>query len=608
MPDRLKKKWTLIDDIDESKVAEFAKDINVPASISRILLQRGITTNSEAKSFFVPILDQLYDPYLMKDMDKAVNRLLEVIKNKEKVLVFGDYDVDGTSGVSMFRIFLNRLGVPNEVFLPDRFTDGYGVSNSGIDFAWQVGIKLIISIDCGITAFDKVEYAKPFGIDFIICDHHQPPESIPDALAVLDPMRDDCSYPFKYLCGAGVAFKLIQAVCQKLNLDIFYQFIDFVAVATAADMVPVTNENRILLHYGFEQIKSNPRPSFITLIKNAGFKLENLGTSNVVFALGPRINAVGRLGDATRAVEFLTCDNISEAESLAGVLETENMNRKKIDNKIYLQALDSYEDYKHNFIPGDDDVAIVLHNPEWHPGVLGIIASRMVEKYYRPSIILTTFNGNAKGSARSVNNFNIYEALRKCSEKFTGLIQFGGHYHAAGLEVELERIDEFRECFNKVAKEIIENSELGGDILIPEIKIDAQIELRDINKRFVKILKLFEPFGPSNMTPLFLTENVQVVGEPRIYNGTTCVFKVRKPLQDQTEGHLDTDQAVDGKKYSYRGDIYECIYFKPASASGSREFDIKTGSNMDIVYSVDENHWNNRIKTQLRIRDYKIIS
>lgn len=592
----LKKKWTVDNGVDSYKVLQNARELNIPVILSKILIARGIETNSQAKEFFMPDLSRLHDPFLMKDMDKAVTRLLKVIQDKEEILIFGDYDVDGTSGVSMFHLFLHDLGVPNKVFIPDRFTDGYGLSTSGIDMAARENIKLIVAIDCGITACEKVEYAKSLGIEIIICDHHQPPEMLPCAYAVLDPLQEDCNYPFKYLCGTGVAFKVVQAICMKLGIDSYKNLLDFVAVATAADMVPVLGENRILLHYGFKQIIKNPRPSIETLTRNAGFKFDKINTSHVVFSLGPRINAVGRLGDATRAVEFLTCDNLAKAESLAGVLESENTNRKKIDSEIYLEAQNFYEDYRQNQPEDFDDVAIVLHNEDWHPGVLGIIASRMVEKYYKPSIILTTFNGHAKGSARSINNFNIYEALKQCSAEFTGLVQFGGHYHAAGVELELGTIDEFRKCFNRVAKTIINESELGLEILIPEIKIDSELDTNDIDKRFVKILKHFEPFGPGNMTPIFLTRNVQVVGEPRIFNNSTYVFKIRRNVKPGENG---------GNGYSY-SNVVECIYYQAPSVNGDICSDLKTGNFIDIVYSVDENHWNGKTKTQLRIRDFKL--
>jgi single-stranded-DNA-specific exonuclease len=346
MSSAIKKKWTISDAPDDEKVKDLSEEINVPSSLAKILVKREILSRADAKKFFVHDLKNLYDPFLMKGMEKASERIVEVIKNKEKILIFGDYDVDGTSGVSMFHTFLRELGVPNEVFIPDRFTDGYGLSNTGIDHANSLDIKLIVAIDCGITAIDRVAYGKSLGIEFIICDHHQPPAELPDAYAILDALQPDCEYPFKSLCGTGVAFKLIQAVCQKLGIESWHHLLDFVAVATAADMVPVIDENRTLISFGFKQILNEPRPSFKTIFKNSSLKLEHITTSNVVFTIGPRINAVGRLGDATRAVKFLTSETEEEAEALMSVLERENSNRKKIDSEIYLQAQNSYESYR----------------------------------------------------------------------------------------------------------------------------------------------------------------------------------------------------------------------------------------------------------------------
>ena len=600
----LKKKWTLLEDVDESLLAQFAQETRIPKPLSKILIRRKIDSKSSARTYFVPELQQLHDPFLMKGMAKAADRIIEVIKNKEKILIFGDYDVDGTSGVSMFHVFCRELGVPNVVYIPDRFTDGYGISNNGIDTAVKNGIKLIVAIDCGITAIDQINYAKSVGVDFIICDHHQPPAQLPDAYAILDPLQPDCNYPFKSLCGTGVAFKLIQGVCQKLDLDLHTELMDFVATATAADMVPVIDENRVLIHFGFRQIMDHPRPSYQAIIRNAGLKLENLTTSNVVFSIGPRINAVGRLGDANRAVEFLTCDDITKVDDLANVLEEENTKRKTIDAEIYIQAQHSYEDYRSTDIKTDDEVAIVLHNPDWHPGVLGIIASRMVEKYYRPSIILTTFNGNAKGSARSVSNFNIYDAIKRTSEECSAVVQFGGHFHAAGIEISADKIEEFRDTFNRIARDMIDGSTFGQDMLIPEIKIDSELDINEINHRFVKILKHFEPFGPGNMTPIFMTKNLQVIGDPRVYNNTTTVFKVRK-ASVQGNGNGNGNGNGSHKTFGYDSFVFDCVYYQaPAMESKDRKL-VKTGDKLDVVYSVEENHWNGNTKTQLRIRDMK---
>ncbi len=595
MSNAVKKKWTISNEVNSDEISRLASEINIPDSLSKILIKRGINSRSDAKKFFVHDLANLYDPFLMKGMDKAAERIVDVIRNKEKILIFGDYDVDGTSGVSMFHVFLRGLDVPNEVYIPDRFTDGYGLSNTGIDFAAKNGIKIIVAIDCGITAVDKADYANSLGIEIIICDHHQPPEQIPNAYAVLDPMQSDCNYPFKSLCGTGVAFKLIQAVCVKLGLESYLDLMDYVAIATAADMVPVIDENRILIHFGFKQIAENPRPSFNTLLKNAGIKPENITTSNVVFTIGPRVNAVGRLGDATRAVKYLTCTSHSEADELCSVLESENSNRKKIDSQIYQQAQDSYENYLVDHkLDEESDYAIVLHNPDWHPGVLGIIASRMVEKYYRPSIILTTFNGYAKGSARSINNFNIYEAIKRTSEQCDAIVQFGGHYHAAGIEIELDKVDIFKETFNRITKEIINESVNGKDTLIPEIQVETELDISEVNNRFVKILNHFQPFGPCNMTPVFLTKNLQIVGDPKVYNNSTTVFRVRK----------NADLSAQVSKFDNL--TFDCVFYQSPGADSESRFNLKTGNVVDIVYSVEENHWNGNTKTQFRVRDLKV--
>jgi single-stranded-DNA-specific exonuclease len=589
MPSRLSRKWTVLKSNDEEKVKQLAEEINVPLPISGILINRGIKSRSEARKFFVHSLDNLHDPFLMKGMDKASDRIVRAVKNSEEILVFGDYDVDGTSGVAMFHLFLNQHNVPNHVFIPDRFTDGYGLSYSGIEFAKANNIRLMVVIDCGITAVDKVEYAVSSGIDIIICDHHQPPQTVPPAYAVLDPLQTDCNYPFKYLCGTGVAFKLIQAVCFKLGSDRWKDYLDFVSIATAADLVPLIDENRIMTYFGFQSIKENPRPCFKIMMQNAGLDIARITTSNVVFMIGPRINAVGRLGDATRAVKFLVTETEGDASEMVEVLENENSNRKKIDSEIYIKARDDYEKYRqYCSASGQEDIAIILHDPDWHPGVLGIIAARMVEKYYRPSIILTTFNGTAKGSARSINNFNIYEAIRRTSEKCEGVIQFGGHFHAAGVEIKLEYIQEFRIAFNRVVRDMIASSNCGEEILVPEILIDAQLDLKEINERFMKILKHFEPFGPGNMTPVFFTQLLQVVGEPRVYRDSTYVFKVRS--QDRKSG------------------VFDCVYYQSPELTDDERIFINTGDIVDIVYSPEENHWNGITRTQLRIKDIKSVS
>ncbi|MCX6165525.1 MAG: single-stranded-DNA-specific exonuclease RecJ, partial [Ignavibacteriae bacterium] len=387
-------------DLFISDIRNLKAKVQLPDKLLRILYSRGITDYHKVVKFFKPTKEKLYDPFLMKDCDKATERILKAIIGKEKIMVLGDYDVDGTCGASMFHLFLKHFGLDSSVYIPDRIKEGYGISLDAIEKAKNEDINLIVAIDCGITAYEKVKYAKTVGVDFIICDHHQPPEQIPDALAVLDPLRKDCSYPYKFLCGAGVAFKLIQAVCQKLNeVDFANSLIDFVALATSSDIVPITDENRILVNEGFRMINTKPRPSLKTLMEKVGLKENSINTNNIVYSLAPRINAVGRLGDAKRAVELLTSVDPKELDELAHTLDLENTNRRELDKTITDDAFKIFEEINKN----GKYYSIVLYNKEWHPGVIGIVAARLVEKYNVPSIVLTSVNGVAKGSARSIN-------------------------------------------------------------------------------------------------------------------------------------------------------------------------------------------------------------
>lgn len=552
-----------------SDIRNLKAKIQLPDKLLRILYSRGITDYHKVVKFFKPTKEKLYDPFLMKDCDIACDSILKAIRNKEKIMVLGDYDVDGTCGASMFHLFLKHFGLESSVYIPDRIKEGYGISLAAIEKAKNENIKLIVAIDCGITAFEKVEYAKSIGVDFVICDHHQPPEQIPEALAVLDPLRKDCSYPYKFLCGAGVAFKLIQAVCQKLNENDFANsLIDFVALATSSDIVPITDENRILVNEGFRIINTKPRPSLKTLIEKVGLKEGTINTNNIVYSLAPRINAVGRLGDAKRAVELLTSEDPKELDELALTLDSENTNRRELDKSITDDAFKIFDEINKD----GKSFSIVLHNKEWHPGVIGIVAARLVEKYNVPAIVLTSVNGIAKGSARSINGFNLYEALKKCEDK---LIQFGGHCHAAGLEIKLDKIDEFRECFNAIATEELTKNELQ-----PEIEIDSELNFDEINNVFINILSFFEPYGPGNSVPVFITENVQVVGAVKNAKSDTHIFKVRDPESRR---------------------IFESVFFL------SKDYDdeIKTGNNIDICYSLEKNLWNGRESIKLRIRDLK---
>jgi len=571
---------------DDSNIEDFIvqfkglkSNIKMPESLIRLLYMRGITDYQKVLKFFKPTIDRLYDPSLMKDADKAADRIIQAIENKEEIMILGDYDVDGTCGVSMFYLFLKKFELEAECYIPDRIEEGYGISIKSINYAKEKKISLIISIDCGITAFDKVEYAKSLGIDFIICDHHQPPEHIPDAFAVMDPLRTDDDYPFKYLCGTGVAFKLAQLIANKLNKpESTHSLLDLVAIATASDIVPLSDENRILVSEGFKLINKNPRPSLKILIESSGLKPGNLNTGNVVFTVAPRINAVGRLGDAKRAVELLICEDDEKIKEFTFVLNDENNNRRDIDKTITFDAFRQFEE--NNNI--DTLKSIVIHNETWHSGVIGIVAARLVEKYNLPSIVLTTVNGVAKGSARSISTFNIYDALKQCEDK---LIQFGGHFHAAGLEVELDKLEEFKKSFNAIATKKITDEEL-----IPEIEVDAEIKFSELSDKFIRILEFFEPYGPDNMTPVFITKDVQIIGDVRFAKSDTHIFKVKE---------------IDSEK------IFEAVFFN----SGQFRFDEKKdadtsgkivkGNVCDICYSIEKNVWNSRETTKLRIRDIK---
>ena len=567
------------------EVRNLKSNVQLPELILKLLYMRGISDYHKMLKYFKPTFIKLYDPLMMKDCDIACERISEVIQNKERIMILGDYDVDGTCGVSMFYLFMKKFGLEQEYYIPDRITEGYGISFQSIDYAKENNIKLIVAIDCGITAYDKVEYAKTLGIDFIICDHHQPPEKIPEALAVMDPLRTDDNYPFKYLCGTGVAFKLVQAVSNKLDRpDIPASLIDLVAVATASDIVPLRDENRIIVKEGFEAMNSKPRLSLKILIESSKLQIGNLTTSNIVFTVAPRINAVGRLGDAKRAVELLTCEDNEKIKEFAFVLNDENQNRREIDKTITDDAFRMFEEIN-SF---KNRSSIVIYNEDWHPGVIGIVAARLVEKYNLPTIVLTKVNGVAKGSARSINTFNIYEALKDCQDQ---LIQFGGHFHAAGLEIEIDRIDEFRESFNDLAKERITKEQL-----IPEIEVDAEVTFEELTPKLIQILSFFEPYGPENMTPVFKTKNVEVVD--KVYfteKSNTHIFKVK-----------DNDSSKKFEAVFFNSHEYRDMEQNGNSINGkANKLIIKEGNNFDICYSIDKNFWKGREYTKLRIRDIK---
>lgn len=567
----VKKKWTLKDPPDKSSVLALADSLNISNVLAELLIQRNVNNFFEAKKYFRPDLEDIHDPYLMSDMEKAATRVIDAITNNEKICVYGDYDVDGTCSSSLMYLFLKELGANVYVYIPKRLTEGYGLSIAGINQIKDDKVDLIISVDCGITAVEEIDYANNFGIDSIICDHHQPKEELPNAYAILDPLKPGCEYPFKFLSGAGVAFKLARAIADKFGKkEMVFKYLDLVALAGAADIVPLTDENRILVRAGIEQINKNPRPGIKSLIKIARMEPGNLSAGQIVFTIAPRINAVGRLGDANRAVELFNADNSAEAERLARILESENLERRKIDEVTFSHALElvkQIEDF-------DNEFGIVLHHDSWHPGVVGIVASRLVEKYYRPAIMLSSIDGVAKGSARSIPGFDIYSAIEECKDL---VVQFGGHKAAAGLEIEVDNIPEFKKRFNEVLK-----LRLNEDDVIPEIKIDSKISLCEITPKFVRVLDQFAPFGPGNMRPVFLAEDVKVVATPRIV-GTN---------------HFVTTFCQNG------GDkVYDAIGFN----LGKFVYEVDKDINLvDIVFTIEKVVREGRTYPQIRVKDIRI--
>lgn len=567
----LKYRWKLREIKDSYEAKSLADTLNISESLARLLIIRDIKNFSSAKSFFRPSIDSLHNPFLMNGMDEATMRVIKSLTENEKICIFGDYDVDGTCATALLYLFLKELGANVDYYIPKRLTEGYGLSTAGIDHIKNMGTSLLITVDCGITAIEETDHANKLGMDVIICDHHQPKEILPDALAVLDPLKPNCNYPFKYLSGAGIALKLAQGIGDRIGKRILpLQYLDLVALAGAADIVPLIDENRILVKEGLDIINSAPRPGILAIIESAGITPGNLTSGQIVFTIAPRINAVGRLGDARRAVDLLITNNKNEAFELAKVLETENYARRKIDVDTFDDALDLVE----NSLDLKNNLAIILHQEEWHPGVIGIVASRLVEKYYRPTIMLTTVDGVAKGSARSISNFNIYEALKKCEDL---LLHFGGHQAAAGLAVEVEKLDEFKNKFNRIVRESIPEEDL-----FPEINIDSMLKFSEITPKFLRILDQFSPFGPGNMRPVFLCENVKAANNPRIV-GTNHLLVTLK--QDGCEKVFDCIGFN-------MGDLYEDI--------------LRNNSMLDVVFSIDKTLRDGRFFPQLKFKDIKV--
>jgi single-stranded-DNA-specific exonuclease len=561
-------RWNLTQNPSEQKVNELTNSLSIDKTIAKLLVQRGIDSFEKARLFFRPTLEDLHNPYLIKDMDKAIDRIEKAIQNNENILIYGDYDVDGTTAVSLVYSYLSSFYPNVATYIPDRYDEGYGISFKGIDYADDNGISLIIALDCGIKAHDKIEYANAKNIDFIIADHHLPDDKIPNAVAVLDPKRNDCEYPYKELCGCGIGFKIIQALGEKRGQTIeeLVPYLDLVATAIAADIVPITGENRILAKFGLEVINSNPRNGIKALIQN--IKKEELTITDVVFIIAPRINAAGRIHHGNYAVKLLTEFNLEQAEQFATNIEAFNSERKDLDSLITKEALQQIIETNQETL-----YTTVVFNENWHKGVIGIVASRLIETHYKPTLVFTESNDKMVASARSVKEFDIHEALEKCAEFIE---QFGGHKYAAGLTVVKEKFELFRNKFEEVVKNSITEASLS-----PEIRVDAEINFSDINPKFIRILKQFEPFGPENMTPIFLTKNVVDTG-------------YAKPIGKEGE-HLKLFVKQNGSH--------------PMDAVGfnlGKKLEIVQGLKpFDMVYSIDENHWNGNVSVQLRVRDIR---
>jgi single-stranded-DNA-specific exonuclease len=560
-------RWNVKPEPEKEKIAHLSSALQIDLSLAKLLCQRNIETFEEAKKFFRPSLDDLYDPFLMKDMEVAVHRIEEAISNNEAILIYGDYDVDGTTSVSLLYSYLSTLTPKIATYIPDRYDEGYGVSLKGIDFAEDNGFSLIIALDCGIKAINQVTYAKEKNIDFIICDHHKPGEKLPDAFAILNAKRKDCAYPFKELCGCGVGFKLIQALASNKGQTIeeLVPYLDLVATAIAADIVPIVDENRVLTYFGLQVINESPRNGIKALLHQV--KKTELTITDVVFIIAPRINAAGRIKHGNAAVELLIEPNYEAALSYAQEIESFNLNRRELDTKITEEALYQIRKNKE-----ENRFTTVVYDKNWHKGVIGIVASRLTETFYRPTLVFTKSGDKLAASARSIKGFDVYNALQACEEH---LIQFGGHKYAAGLTLKPENYEVFKSKFEEVVKTTIDPK-----LLEPEITIDAELEFTEITPKFFRILKQLAPFGPQNMKPVFVSRNVRDNGYGKQVGSDKSHLKLSLFQGDNT-------QTINAIGFSL----------------GNKIDDIQ--NDFDVVYTIDENEWNGYKSLQLVLKDLK---
>ncbi len=569
----MKKNWVIKAQGDEALIASLSSELTISKPLTQLLVQRGIKSFDEAKAFFRPDLANLHDPFLMKDMDAAIQRINDAIHSGEKVMIYGDYDVDGTTAVSLVYCFFKNYFKSIDYYIPDRYDEGYGISKKGIDLAAQGGFSLIIALDCGIKAVEKIEYAKSKGIEFVICDHHNPGDEIPKAAAVLDPKQHDCPYPYKELSGCGVGFKLIQAfgIDAGLPKELVYEFLDLVVVSIASDIVPITGENRIMAHHGLKKLNENPSIGLRAICDVAGMEAKGIDIESIVFKIGPRINAAGRMESGRKSVDLLVCEKRKDAKVFSKRINTFNLDRRSIDTEITKQAIEMIR----TNVSLQEKSSTVLYNPEWHKGVIGIVASRLLDHYYKPTVILTKSNGFATGSARSVNGFDLYRAVESCSDL---LENFGGHKYAAGLTMKESNIQEFTERFEKIVIETIDPEQL-----IPVVEIDIELQLSHIDDKFFRILKQFQPFGPGNISPIFLSENVVDNGYGRTVGNNN--------------EHLKLTLIQEENPFK----VFPGIAFH----QGEKIKTIGNGIPFDICYQLMENEFRGKVNLQIHILDMK---
>lgn len=572
------KRWNIKVVRDSEAIASLQQSLNdLPHALARALVLRDIGTFDQARSFFRDGLDTLHDPTAYKGMDRAVERIVAAISGDHRITVYGDYDVDGTTSTALLTHYLRSVGATVQFFIPDRFKHGYGLSQKGLDAVHALGTDLIIALDCGVTAVSEADMARDRGMDLIVCDHHTPQDELPDAVAVLDAKQEDCPYPFKDLCGCGVTFKLVRAVHKALgkNPDDVLHYLDLVAVATAADMVPLQGENRILLREGLKQLRYRPRLGLRMLADQANAKLSEATARSIVFSLGPRINAAGRLGDAARAVNLLLADDQIEATARARQLERLNEERRALDRETQKQAFAQAD----RFLAGKERHAVILHHPDWHLGVIGIVASRLVERHYRPAIMLATSGKVIKGSARSVAGINIFNALTACEDI---LVEFGGHDYAAGLTLKPENLPAFIERFDKAVQDVV-----SEDTLEPSVDIDAEMRLSELDERFWAVLKQFQPFGQDNPPPVFVARNLDIMGP------VAGVGKKRD--------HVKFSVRERGSSHPVRNVIGFGLgkYLPDLSEAQATQRPI------DLTFSIEENTWNGRTSLQLNVVDIR---